>query len=82
MSGTDTLLSTFDVDEMATEALLFQTGYLTIAGEPAFPTSGTRRTTSPATRGTTRACSTGLDVRVEGAGGGGAGRERQPQAAG
>ena len=33
MSGTDTLLSAFDVDEMATEALLFQTGYLTIAGE-------------------------------------------------
>ena len=30
MSGTDALLSAFDVDEMATEALLFQTGYLTI----------------------------------------------------
>ena len=30
MSGTEALLSTFDVDEMATEALLFQTGYLTI----------------------------------------------------
>ena len=27
------LLSTFDVDDMATEALLFQTGYLTIIGE-------------------------------------------------
>ena len=27
------LLSTFDVDDMATEALLFQTGYLTIADE-------------------------------------------------
>lgn len=27
------LLSTFDVDDMPTEALLFQTGYLTIAGE-------------------------------------------------
>ena len=27
------LLSTFDVDDMATEALLFQTGYLTITGE-------------------------------------------------
>ncbi len=27
------LLSAFDVDEMATEALLFQTGYLTIKGE-------------------------------------------------
>ena len=27
------LLSTFDVDDIATEALLFQTGYLTIAGE-------------------------------------------------
>ena len=33
MIGTDALLSAFDVDEMATEALLFQTGYLTIAGE-------------------------------------------------
>ena len=32
MSGTDALLSAFDVDEMATEALLFQTGYLTIRG--------------------------------------------------
>ena len=30
MVGTDALLSAFDVDEMATEALLFQTGYLTI----------------------------------------------------
>ena len=30
MSGTEALLSAFDVDEMATEALLFQTGYLTI----------------------------------------------------
>ena len=27
------LLSAFDVDDMATEALLFQTGYLTIKGE-------------------------------------------------
>ena len=36
MSGTDALLSAFDVDEMATEALLFQTGYLTIAGEEDF----------------------------------------------
>ena len=33
MSGTEALLSAFDVDEMATEALLFQTGYLTIRGE-------------------------------------------------
>ena len=33
MVGTGDLLSTFDVDEMATEALLFQTGYLTITGE-------------------------------------------------
>ena len=31
--GTNALLSTFDVDHMATEALLFQTGYLTIAEE-------------------------------------------------
>ena len=30
------LLSTFDVDDMPTEALLFQTGYLTIAGEETF----------------------------------------------
>ena len=116
------LLSTFDVDDIATEALLFQTGYLTIHGAeprggtmyyrlgypnrevrqslnesllrrltgrpaslaehtarlydlllandskawrrcfvrswPASPTSGTRGTTSPATRATTRACST------------------------
>ena len=36
MSGTDALLSAFDVDEMATEALLFQTGYLTIASEEDF----------------------------------------------
>ena len=33
MTGSDALLSTFDVDRMATEALLFQTGYLTIVGE-------------------------------------------------
>ena len=33
MIGTDDLLSTFDVDEIATEALLFQTGYLTIRDE-------------------------------------------------
>ena len=32
MAG-DALLSAFDVDHMATEALLFQTGYLTITGE-------------------------------------------------
>lgn len=31
--GGDDLLSTFDVDDIATEALLFQTGYLTITGE-------------------------------------------------
>ena len=30
MVGSDALLSTFDVDHIATEALLFQTGYLTI----------------------------------------------------
>ena len=30
MLGSDELLSTFDVDNIATEALLFQTGYLTI----------------------------------------------------
>ena len=33
MVGTDELLSKFDVDDIATEALLFQTGYLTIADE-------------------------------------------------
>ena len=33
MLGSDALLSTFDVDHIATEALLFQTGYLTIQGE-------------------------------------------------
>ena len=32
MAGGSELLSTFDVDDMATEALLFQTGYLTITG--------------------------------------------------
>ena len=33
MVGTDALLSSFDVDDIATEALLFQTGYLTILEE-------------------------------------------------
>ena len=33
MEGSSELLSTFDVDDMATEALLFQTGYLTITAE-------------------------------------------------
>ncbi len=33
MMGSSDLLSTFDVDEIATEALLFQTGYLTITGQ-------------------------------------------------
>ena len=33
MTTSEALLSTFDVDEMAVEALLFQTGYLTIADE-------------------------------------------------
>ena len=33
MVGTDALLSAFDVDDIAAEALLFQTGYLTIRGE-------------------------------------------------
>ena len=33
MMGTNALLSTFDVDHMTTEALLFQTGYLTIVEE-------------------------------------------------
>ena len=35
MVGSEALLSAFDVDEMSVEALLFQTGYLTIAGEDA-----------------------------------------------
>ena len=33
MVGSDELLSAFDVDDMATEALLFQTGYLTITAK-------------------------------------------------
>ena len=33
MTGTEALLSAFDVDEMSTEALLFQTGYLTVLDE-------------------------------------------------
>ncbi len=33
MIADDELLSTFDVDDISTEALLFQTGYLTIVGE-------------------------------------------------
>ncbi len=33
MIGSDELLSAFDVDAIETEALLFQTGYLTITGE-------------------------------------------------
>ena len=33
MMGTDALLSAFDVNDIATEALLFQTGYLTIRDE-------------------------------------------------
>ena len=33
MTSTEALLSAFDVDEMAVEALLFQTGYLTILDE-------------------------------------------------
>ena len=35
MIGTDDLLSAFDVDDIGTEALLFQTGYLTIRKEEA-----------------------------------------------
>ena len=40
MEGGSDLLSTFDVDDIATEALLFQTGYLTITDE--FDFSGKR----------------------------------------
>ena len=36
MESSDELLSTFDVDDIATEALLFQTGYLTITDEEYF----------------------------------------------
>ena len=32
MSGTEALLSSFDVEAIEPEALLFQTGYLTITG--------------------------------------------------
>ena len=35
--STEDLLSVFDVEEIGTEALLFQTGYLTIAGEETRP---------------------------------------------
>ncbi len=35
MVGSEALLSAFDIDEMSVEALLFQTGYLTITGEDA-----------------------------------------------
>ena len=35
MTSSEALLSAFDVDEMSIEALLFQTGYLTILGEDA-----------------------------------------------
>ncbi len=41
MIGTEALLSTFDVDDIGVEALLFQTGYLTIKGTD----SGGGRTT-------------------------------------
>lgn len=33
MMASADLLSTFDLDDIATEALLFQTGYLTTTGE-------------------------------------------------
>ena len=33
MVGSDVISSTFDVDDMATEALLFQIGYLTLTGK-------------------------------------------------
>ena len=42
MVGTGELLSAFDVDDIGTEALLFRTGYLTIATEDRF---GARRCT-------------------------------------
>ena len=37
MTGTDELLSAFEVEEIEPEALLFQTGYLTIVGEEEGP---------------------------------------------
>ena len=41
--STENLLSTFDVDNIATEALLFQTGYLTITGQEERPRGTTYR---------------------------------------
>ncbi len=43
MVADDDLLSTFDVDDISTEALLFQTGYLTIVGEEATDSGGLYR---------------------------------------
>ena len=61
MLGTGALLSAFDVDDIATEALLFQTGYLTIREERA--SRRRRRSIASATRtgrcarASTEACS-------------------------
>ena len=60
MIGSDDLLSAFDVDDMATEALLFQTGYLTIrraeaAGRTHVLPPGLSRT-ARCGRASTRAC--------------------------
>lgn len=61
MVGSDILLPTFDVDDMATEAPLFQIGYLTLTGEDddggrTHVTGWTTRTTR-SDRGSTEACS-------------------------
>ena len=53
MLGSSDLLSTFDVDDIATEALLFQTGYLTIideenlGGEPLYLTKLSQQGSAP-----------------------------------
>ena len=57
MMGTGDLLSAFDVDRIATEALLFQTGYLTIrdeediGGETFYPIFTVRRAKAPSLSG-------------------------------
>ena len=59
MLASEELLSTFDVGDIATEALLFQTGYLTVTG---IETRGEGATTGWAirigrcARASTRAC--------------------------
>ena len=47
MTGDEALLSAFDVDEISAEALLFQTGYLTIVGEDEFDSEPLYRLSYP-----------------------------------